>query len=314
MNKDGKPLQATAGGEHSLILDKLGSIYSAGACGAGWNRCKELSEDLFGWRPVPIPEKIVQLKAGYYHNLALAQSGSVYSWGCGTFVDGNNDGVIPALGNSKSDLGSSPEILKGLDSVDSVDSGAYHSVLLTKSNRVLTLGSAQLGQLGRDTDGSELDASNLPVDSIPREVQGIPTGERINSIGAGFYNTFAACKSGALFCSGENQNQQCGASSSNIMKMTRIQELKDKLILHATGGYCHTMVLTDDGEVFTLGCAVDGQRGDGREVEDPSRPIVTPIHLPTKQKVLQMAAGANHSMIIGEGNSYGSIFLVDIYI
>jgi alpha-tubulin suppressor-like RCC1 family protein len=302
MDKDSKTVRATAGGEHSLILNKLGSIYSAGACGVGWNRCKELSEDLFGWRPVPISEKIVQLKAGYYHNLAVAQSGSVYSWGCGTFVDGNNDGVIPALGSSKSDLGSFPEILKGVDSVDSVDSGAYHSVLLTKSNKVLTFGSAQLGQLGRETEGGELDASNLPIDSIPREVQGIPLEERVNSIGAGFYNTFAACKSGAIFCSGENQNQQCGDLSANIMKMTRIQELKEKLILHATGGYCHSMVMTDDGEVLTLGCAGDGQRGDGREVDDLSRPIVTPIHLPMKQKALQMAAGANHSMILGEGN------------
>jgi hypothetical protein len=42
--------------------------------------------------------------------------------------------------------------------------------------------------------------------------------------------------------------------------------------------------------------------GDGRELDDLSRPIVTPIQLPMKQKALQMAAGANHSMILGEGN------------
>ena len=64
----------------------------------------------YGWRKVDINEPVSKLYASYYHNLAVGENtGSLYTWGCGTFVDGKNDGVIPALGpNSTEDRGSAP--------------------------------------------------------------------------------------------------------------------------------------------------------------------------------------------------------------
>jgi hypothetical protein len=48
-----------------------------------------MTAKLFGWRPVRIPESVAAFHASYYHNLAIgAKTGSVYAWGCGTFVDG----------------------------------------------------------------------------------------------------------------------------------------------------------------------------------------------------------------------------------
>jgi alpha-tubulin suppressor-like RCC1 family protein len=301
-------MTACAGGEHSLICDKLGSVYSVGACGVGWNRLKNVTAELFAWRAVPFPEQVIDIKAGYYHNLAIGKSGSVYSWGCGTFVDGNNDGMIPALGQGSNctDLGENPVRLSPLFNISAkqIDAGAYHSVVLSNAGKVLTFGAAQLGQLGREVEGTVKDASNLPIDPVPREVQGLPITDKVKSIGAGFYNTLVACKSGSLYCAGENQNQQCGASKgNNLVRMTKIMELADKEILKAIGGYCHTMVLTSEGYVHTMGCGDNGQRGDGKDDDD--RPTVTQVHLPGLQKATQIAAGANHSVILGEdGKAY----------
>ena len=47
---------------------------------------------------VPLPEPATKLLGSYYHNLAIGVSGTLYAWGCGTFCDGKNDGIIPALG------------------------------------------------------------------------------------------------------------------------------------------------------------------------------------------------------------------------
>lgn len=65
-----------AGGEHSLLSDEKGSVYTSGACGIGWNRLKEISNELFIWRKVPISEPITSIKGGYYHNLAIGEKKS----------------------------------------------------------------------------------------------------------------------------------------------------------------------------------------------------------------------------------------------
>lgn len=73
----------------------------------------------------------------------------------------------------------------------------------------------------------------------------------------------------------------------------------------AAGGYCHTLALTKAGAVLTLGCADDGQRGDGREVDDEARPPVTEAVLPAGERAVQVAAGANHSVVLAAS---GTVF------
>lgn len=192
--------------------------------------------------------------------------------------------------------------------------GAYHSVILGHSNTVWTFGAAQLGQLGRPVVGALTDGAGLPVDPIPRPVVGLPPGEIVRNIGAGFYNTLVACRSGRLFCSGENQNLQCGNKTKTNLHV--FHEVVDPMLMReggvvkAKGGYCHTLVLALTGKVFSLGCGDDGQRGDGRLSDDDddgttNRAVVTEINLPSGVLAADMAAGANHSVILGQdGHAY----------
>ena len=200
--------RAVAGGEHTLYHAKDGRVYSFGSCGLGWNRLREMKEGFF--RAISAFEKAETIASGYYHNLAVTAGGDLYSWGCGTFPDGQGEGSKPALGQGldAEDKGAFPAQVTS--EVADVAAGAYHSVALTKAGEVLTFGAGQLGQLGRSMPEGETDASGLPIDATPRPVEGLPGGESFH-IGAGFYNTFVACrKSGKLYCSGENQNTQCG--------------------------------------------------------------------------------------------------------
>jgi alpha-tubulin suppressor-like RCC1 family protein len=301
---------ASAGGEHTLYRNADGSLFSAGACGLGWCRLNDLHSDLFRWRPVPLPnnEPVRLMHASYYHNLAVGSStGKLYSWGCGTFTEGGLDGVIPALGPAANyDLGRLPEDVplpvkkNANDTIAGVSGGAYHSIVwMSPSDTILTFGAGQLGQLGRQIPitKSKTDNSGLPVDPIPAPAEGLPTRETVASIAAGFYNTLVTCKSGSLYCAGENQNQQCGQGLSNLQSLTKVKEVKD--VEQVEGGYCHTLVKTYAGKVFSLGCGDDGQRGDGRpgDDENTTRPVVNSVDLPVK--ATQVAAGSNHSAILG---------------
>lgn len=66
---------------------------------------------------------------------------------------------------------------------------------------------------------------------------------------------------------------------------------------------------------MTLGCGDDGQRGDGRlEIDDDvddeeeeeggsnnnPRPVVSNLDLPGQKRAVAVAAGANHSIVLGE--------------
>ena len=108
---------AQAGGEHSLLRTSDGAVFSAGACGLGWSRLQALHPSLFAWRRVPLPEPASAVVPGYYHNLAIGRAtGRLYSWGCGTFPGGGNDGSVPALGQGLEgvgDVGNFPEAVMG---------------------------------------------------------------------------------------------------------------------------------------------------------------------------------------------------------
>jgi len=316
-------MPAIAGGEHSLYLSpKNSKLYSTGACGLGWCRLHPLTTNLFAFRPVLIPEPITHVHASYYHNLAVTSNNHLYSWGCGTFVEGGGDGVIPALGGSLEDLGGLPQRVplpssssSSNDTISQITGGAYHSaILLQSSNKLLTFGAGQLGQLGRTL--TQTDASGLPVDRHPRPVQGLPPNEVITSIGAAFYNTFAVCQSGKLFCAGENQNQQCGGGPKNLVRMTEVTEVRDDDsddgggVDQVEGGYCHTLIKKINGHVYSMGCGDDGQRGDGLMIDEDEgdgvrRAILTKVALPTNMTASSVAAGANHSVVLGtNGRAY----------
>ena len=137
--------EATAGGEHTLYKSKDGALASTGACGLGWCRLLSLNPSLFRFRAVPLPEHASLVHASYYHNLAVGRtSGSLYSWGCGTFTEGGLDGVIPALGQGRNaeDIGGLPKVvdipMKSGEFIKDITGGAYHSAVLMNTGRIAT--------------------------------------------------------------------------------------------------------------------------------------------------------------------------------
>ena len=133
---------------------------------------------------------------------------------------------------------------------------------------------------------------------MPAAVEGIPSNEDVERIGAGFYNTLASCRSGNLYCAGENQNLQCGTGLKNLRQMTRVEEVAN--VDMAEGGYCHTLIKTITGELFSMGCGEEGQRGIGLIDDEEETQLEVISRIQMNEKITQIAAGANHSVVLGE--------------
>merc|ERR1712127_920265 len=107
---------------------------------------------------------------------------------------------------------------------------------------------------------------------------------------------------GAL-CAGSNQAGQCGTAADTHSGLRPIPELANTRVAKLVGGYCHTMVLTDEGKVLTLGCGEDGQRGDGRPVDTEDWSGVTEVDT-GGEKISRIAAGANHSLAVSQDGQH----------
>ena len=86
-------------------------------------------------------EKITSISGGYYHVLALTQTGKLYAWGineCGQ------------LGLKHSDKEFKPTLIEMPDkvSVKQISCGSYHSLLLTTDGNIYSFGYNICGQLG----------------------------------------------------------------------------------------------------------------------------------------------------------------------
>lgn len=72
------------------------------------------------------------------------------------------------------------------------------------------------------------------MDPRPAPVEGLPPDDPVARVATGFYNTLVACKSGALYCAGENQNRQCGVDGpKNVHSMRRVEDLRHAHIVQA---------------------------------------------------------------------------------
>lgn len=285
----------SCGGEHSVGIVRDGATV--------------VSSSIHTVLQIPSAYKVA---CGAYHSVILSRGGQAWAWGEGVFRNGR-DGCIPALGQRDADMEATMPVpieivARGRPyAALAAAAGGYHSVFLCRplhdaddrDEVVMTCGAAQLGQLGRRLPAPPLtDSTGLPVSGHPRPVEGMPDKCVPRVIGAGFYNTYVGCRNTrGLLCAGENMFGQCGSGVFNEGSMKVIQELMHLHIRQVDGGYCHSLILADDGRVYSMGCGEDGQRGDGRFDEDRTVEEVSEVRLPC-QKCSSIAAGLNHSLAL----------------
>ncbi len=148
------------GEHHSLVLTENGEVYAWGR-----NDCGQLgieSKDLY--EPVQVEgfegEKIKAISCGFWHSMALTNSGSVYCWGS------NKSCQLGVRTDNGTKLSKKPlKVLIGGEVVSEICCGYSHSIVLSTKGEIYAFGLNIYGQLGIGTTKSQI--------FIPTKVDGL---------------------------------------------------------------------------------------------------------------------------------------------
>jgi alpha-tubulin suppressor-like RCC1 family protein len=267
-----------------LTISSKGIVYIWGFRGAGLqgNGVRTVANTR---PPAPVMKfvndnlKIIEVKGGAYHFIALAEDNTVWGWGK------NNDGqAAPTDTNSIS----TPQKL--MDNVIQIGAGEYMTYMLTKSGEVYTMGSSYYGQRG---DGSkQSDHRNI--------IRKVILPEKIRLLGGGYESGYAIAYSGTIYAWGDNED--CAFGYAYRDTKTGLQIFDDnacgdrdyvnppepldthnifngKEVKYIGGGQAYTTVLLENGKVYGIGRAAsigldqksiyDGNSGIPREIPVP---------------------------------------------
>ena len=220
-------------------------------------------------------EEKVQIVNGDTFSAILKPDGTVWTWG------NNNYGQ---LGNEKNENVNQATLtqvvgINGegyLENIKQISAGRYSLVALTNDGKVVTWGYNGYGQLGKGTTGN----SSFPVYVV--DEQGTPI-ENIKQISAGANHMLALKENGEVYAWGLNSSGQLGISvssttSSNdaykkiyaVSVLTSVEQgetteyVNLSNVKQISAGADFSVVLTNDGEVYTFGISNYGQLGYGK--------------------------------------------------
>jgi hypothetical protein len=186
--------------------------------------------------------------------------------GCAAFGVGKRG----QLGNgSRTPYESSPYILRGgigysTVRIVQVSAGGglvhvAHSLLLTDDGRVLSFGTGHYGQLGHGWQSGK----QLPDETRPRFIDAL-LNQRIVCISAGELHSAAISDDGNLYTWGDSFCGQCGHGDKRPQLLpTKVshKNIKHESCMVVSCGNRHTLVVTEDGDVFSFGLGHFGVLG-----------------------------------------------------
>lgn len=307
-------VDVTSGGMHTLCLTADGQVFSfgcndEGALGRPTSSLEPTSESTPAL--VKLPEPIAQLSAGDSHSAALAVSGTVYMWG--NFRDSTGQVGLVTEGSA------AQEPKKVATNIVQIASGSDHVAMLTAEGDILTMGCPEQGQLGRIGSYFAARGSRRPVSVLitPTKVP-MPRTKGARSAGfdrvwAGAYTTVARQrKTGQLFCWGLNNYCQLGSFVGSADKagdiiyhprpMSCSSGQRWKLV---SGGQHHSLLLSEEGEVFALGRKEYGRLGLGTSTPAEDEDQQTPARVPGLAGCTDVSCGeATSHTIDGQGRLF----------
>ncbi len=232
------------------------------------------------------------IAVGRYHQCAILFDRTVECWG-------NNH--LGQLGDGTTEDSELPVKAVGIDDAIAIDSKYFHTCVVESDRRAKCWGVNSSGQLGDGTTEN----SNVPV------VVGTSVADRFTDITTGSFHTCGVNVSevtalGQISCWGGNLFGQLGNNTTRMS--TRPIKLGGVLVdvRTASAGFYHTCASRsgNSNPVLCWGYNLQGQLGNGTNVNS-HRPInVRNLDLTTFQRVIKVFMGGFHSCaVIGEPSS-----------
>ena len=263
--------------------------------GVGWNGFGQL-----GTGDVNFCESVTLLKQ-YFPDVKSVVSGGLHYGGFSVLL--TEHGEAYACGdNSKRCLPFEESHLLRFTkcsfkpNVATVSCGSMHSVFVFEDGTVVSFGDNTFGQLGR-SNGEEIE---FPKDTF------------ISGVSCGDAHTLFLDSEGRLYGCGNNRFGQIGEQrvGENIAHPLLIAfEFR---VRQASAGQCHSIVLAEDGSVWTFGGNSHGQIGVTGEYF-----VVKAFQIRLEEKIKSISAGNFHNVCLSENgkcyvfgsNEYGQLGL-----
>ena len=321
--KDVKVVGVAVGASHTVICTDEGRVWTfgvgkSGQLGHGGTTNAFLDPRIVeGLKDVI---KVVGVAAGYHHTVICTDEGRVWTFGNG---DCGQLGHAELTGHGdKPNLEVVPRIVEGLKDVKVVvvAAGYDHTVICTDEGRVWTFGHGPYGQLGH---GAVTTLETVEV--VPRIVEGLKD-VKVVGVAVGATHTVICTDEGRVWTFGEGTFGQLGhakltghGDEPTLEVVPRIVEgLTDVNVVQVEAGARHTVILSDEGRVWTFGEGKYGQLGhcvwkEGNDAEGHDEGICERqprrVDRLVYMKVTRIAAGVRRTVIC---TAEGSVIILGV--
>mmetsp|Transcript_12459 Transcript_12459/g.33630 ORF Transcript_12459/g.33630 Transcript_12459/m.33630 type:complete len:591 (-) Transcript_12459:169-1941(-) len=258
-------VDVSCGRYHTVALTRAGHVYS---WGGGKNGRLGHGDEKIHTSPVRVEAfvlngvRVTAIASGYHSNLALSESGELFSWGWGAHGQlghgSTTDSMIPRR----------IDALCGL-SIAAIACGDRHSFAITEEGQLFGWGSNEYNQLGTGKRGEVL--------ASPALIKGL-MGLPIKQISSGDRHTAAVTTLGAVYTWGCGSDGQIGQGDFRDALRPRLVARLVARVDRVQCGHNFTLALTDTRELFAWGANVYGQLGNGGSAKSC---IPVPVTLPS---------------------------------
>ena len=207
----------------------------------------------------------------------------MYSYGCG------DEGRL-GLGSYFTYNVNQPTLIHNLFDyrVNYVSTGFWHNIIGTDCGKIFTWGNNDEGKLG-------LGDTNLR--SSPTEIKCL-NGNFIKQACGGALHSLLLTTDNILYAWGSNHWGQLGVDSSNPkdrLVPTEVEFFRNIRMKEIAAGSNFSLCLTEDGDVFSWGCASTSKIGHGNF---ETKLIPEKIQKFSNDKIISIATGSNHCLFL----------------
>ena len=280
---------------HALILGADGSVWSIGD--GSYGRLGVGNEQDHNSQPMRLTSiagtRVLQVSAGSMHSLLLTSTGSVLAFGW------NRAGQLGLGEHETQDRWLYPVTLDAFAGrrVVEVSAGGMHSAAVDEESELWTWGIDDDGQLGRDPEETHGMAMEWRPGKVAlRHVRHVSTGSK---------STLAVTRKGELYAFGKNEFGQLGPDDEGLDEGAPVQRQTPWRVRQAAVGYGLSVVLSESGEVSTMGRIRPPNPGVNPGVDWHISETI-PFPTTTLRGVVEVAAGFHHCVAkTADGKLYG---------
>nr|XP_022297301.1 uncharacterized protein LOC111106775 isoform X2 [Crassostrea virginica] len=170
----------------------------------------------------------------------------------------------------------------------SVSCGGEHTMALTQQG-VYGWGSSKYGQVGTGT---------THIYSRPMLIEALSTAHCVDIV-CGQYHTLALTAEADVYSWGWGVHGQLGHGNvEDAVIPTKVKALTQLHVTHIQAGYCHSVVLTEQGTLYSFGCGFFGQLGSGN-----NKKTSVPLKVDTlPEKITIVATRYFHNVAVSQSN------------